>query len=141
MSILKRLPFFSLALLLLTYTTISWVISKAHIPQFMWLLAVISILCLMGGLTTSWTRLTNYSFVLFKSNLGSFGMTLVGAFLFFLMIVSFRVFVNTLLIVAVAVLARIDFQTAGFNQGQTFWFLSIFSLTGLALGAMLHKLI
>ncbi|NJM69018.1 MAG: hypothetical protein HC862_01675 [Scytonema sp. RU_4_4] len=140
MSILKRLPLFPLALLLLTYTTIGWVISKTYTPWYMWLLAVIAILFLMGGLTTSWTRFTDCSFVLFKSNLRSFGLTLLSAFLFFLMIAKFRLFLDTLLVVAAAVLARIDFQTAGFKEGQVFWFLSILSLTGLGLGALIHKL-
>jgi hypothetical protein len=57
------------------------------------------------------------------------------------MIAQFRVFLDTLLIIAAAILAKIDFQTAGFSEGQAFWFLSIFSLTGLALGALIHKFI
>jgi hypothetical protein len=141
MSILKRLPFVSLVLLLFTYTTLGWVISKAYAPKFIWLLTVITILVLLGGLTISWRRLTHYSFVLFQSNLRSFSITVLGAFLFFLMIAQFRVFLDTLLIIAAAILAKIDFQTAGFSEGQAFWFLSIFSLTGLALGALIHKFI
>jgi len=143
MSILKRLPFVSLVLLLLTYTTLGWVISKTYAPApwFIWVLTVITILVLLGGLTISWRRLTHYSFVLFQSNLRSFSITVLGAFLFFLMIAHFRVFLDTLLIIAAAVLAKIDFQTAGFSEGQAFWFLSIFSLTGLALGALIHKFI
>jgi len=143
MSILKRLPFVSLVLLLLTYTTLGWVISKTYAPApwFIWVLTVITILVLLGGLTISWRRLTHYSFVLFQSNLKSFSITVLGAFLFFLMIAQFRVFLDTLLIIAAAILAKIDFQTAGFSEGQAFWFLSIFSLTGLALGALIHKFI
>ena len=143
MSILKRLPFVSLVLLLLTYTTLGWVISKTYAPApwFIWLLAVIAILVLLAGLTISWRTLTDYSFVLFKSNLKSFSITVLAAFLFFLMIAQFRVFLDTLVIIAAAVLGKIDFQTAGFTDGQAFCFLSIFSLTGLALGALIHKLI
>ncbi|KAB8320579.1 hypothetical protein SD81_003065 [Tolypothrix campylonemoides VB511288] len=143
MSILKRLPFVSLVLLLLTYTTLGWVISKTYAPApwFIWLVTVIANLVVLVGLTISWRRLTDYSFVLFKSNLKSFSITVLGAFLFFLMIAQFRVFLDTLVIIAAAVLGKIDFQTAGFTDGQAFWFLSIFSLTGLALGALIHKLI
>ncbi|WP_414586488.1 hypothetical protein [Scytonema sp. PCC 10023] len=143
MSILKRLPFVSLVLLLLTYTTLGWVISKTYAPArwFIWLLAVIAILVLLAGLTISWRRLTDYSFVLFKSNLKSFSITVLAAFLFFLIIAQFRVFLDTLVIIAAAILGKIDFQTAGFTEGQAFCFLSIFSLTGLALGALIHKVI
>ena len=141
MSILKRLPLVSLILLLFTYTTLGWVISKAYTPWFLWLLAVIAILLLLGGLTISWRKFTDYSFVLFKSNLKSFSITVLGAFLFFLMIAQFRVFLDTLVILAAAVLGKIDFQRAGFTETQAFCFLSLFSLTGLALGALIHKIV
>ncbi|MGH7999115.1 MAG: hypothetical protein ACREPR_06725 [Brasilonema sp.] len=141
MSILKRLPFFSLGLLLLTYTTTGWVISKTYTNWYIWLLATITILFLMGGITASWTRFTDYFLILFKSNLRSFGLTILLAFLFFLMIAKFRLFLDTLLIIAAAVLARIDFQSAGFSEEQAFWLLSIFSLAGFALGVLIRKLI
>ncbi|MBW4592194.1 MAG: hypothetical protein KME46_04520 [Brasilonema angustatum HA4187-MV1] len=141
MSISKRPPLLSLALLLLTYTSTGWIISKIYTPWYIWLLAVIAILLLTGGLTVSGTRVANFSLFLFKSNVRSFGLSVLAAFLFFLMIVRFRLFLETLLIVAATGLVRIDFQTAGFNQGQTFCLLSIFCLTGLALGALIHKLI
>ena len=138
MSILKRLPFVSLVLLLFTYTTLGWVISKAYAPKFIWVLTVITILVLLGGLTISWRRLTHYSFVLFQSNLRSFSITVLGAFLFFLMIAQFRVFLDTLLIISANILLRIDVQTSGLGERQTFFLTSIFSLTGLALGAVMQ---
>lgn len=141
MSILKRLPFVSLILLLFTYTTLGWVISKAYTPWFLWLLAVIAILLLLGSLTISWRKLTNYSFVLLKSNLKSFIISVLGAFLFFLMIAEFQIFLGILVILAAAILGKIDFQTAGFTDTQAFCFLSLFSLTGLALGALIHKIV
>jgi hypothetical protein len=141
MSISKRPPFFSLVLLLLAYTATGWIISQIYIPWYIWILAVIAVLLITGGLTISWTKLADFSFFLFKSNLRSFGLSVLGAFLFFLMLARFRLFLDILLIAAAAVLARIDFQTAGFNHGQTFWLLSIFSLTGLALGALVHQFI
>ncbi|KAB8334688.1 hypothetical protein SD80_010100 [Scytonema tolypothrichoides VB-61278] len=141
MSISKRPPFFSLALLLLAYTATGWLISKIYTPWYMWILAVIAILVLTGALTTSWIRLADFSFFLFKSNLRSFGLSVLAAFLFFLMIARFRLFLDVLLIAAATALARIDFQTVGFNEGQTFCLLSILSLMGFALGALVHKLI
>ncbi|NMG07689.1 hypothetical protein [Brasilonema sp. UFV-L1] len=141
MSILKRLPFFSLGLLLITYTTTGWVISTTYTTWYVWLLTAIAILFLIGGITTSLTRVADYSFILFKSNLKSFGLTVLAAFLFFLMTAKFRLFLDTLLIVAAVVLARIDFQAAGFSKEQAFWLLSIFSLAGFALGVLIRKFI
>lgn len=140
MSIFKRLPWVSLGLLLLTDSNFGWVISKANAPPFVWLLAVIAVLLLIGGLTTPWAKMTDYSIFLFRSNIRSFGITILWAFLFFLMVAWFRVFIDTLVIIAAAILARIDFQAAGFNEKHAFVILSIFSLTGLALGALVQKL-
>lgn len=139
MSILRKVPWVSLALLLLTYGTWGWMISKANVPPPVWLVTAIAIVLLMGSLTSTWSRITNYSNVFLKSNDRSFGSSVVAAFLFFLVVAWFRVSINILVIIAAAILARLDFQAAGFKQRQIFWLLSIFSLTSLALGALLYK--
>lgn len=141
MSILKRLPWVSLSLLLLTYATYGWVISQANVPSTLWILAAIASLLLISGLTTPWTRITDYSFFLFQSHLRSFGVSVLGSFLFFLMIAWFRLFLDTLVLIAAAMLVRIDLQTASFREGQAFWILLIVSLTGLGVGVFIDKLI
>jgi hypothetical protein len=73
-----------------------------------------------------------------QSNLRSFAVTILGAFLFFLMLAWFRIFLDTLLIISAGILAKIDFQTAGFKQGPAFLITLLFSLAGLALGKVLH---
>lgn len=136
MSIIKRLPWLSLALVLLTYAILGWVISKASLPPFGWVIVAIAILLLLFGLTTPWRRIANYSTNFLKSNTRSFGAAVLAAFLFFLMIAWFRLFLDSLLIIAATILARIDFQRTGFNEGQTFCILSILSLVAVALGAV-----
>lgn len=138
MSIQRKLPWVSLALLLLTYSTWGWVISRAKVPPVVWVLAVVAILLLTGSLTSPWSKIANYSNVLFKSNLRSFSLTVFGAFMFFLMIAWFRVFIDTLVIISATILARIDVQTCGFKEHHAFWILSFTSLTGLALGALVN---
>lgn len=140
MSFLKRLPWVSLSLLLLTYATYGWLISQAKAPLLVWLLAVTAALLLVGGLTSPLNRVADYSFVLFKSNLRSFSMTVLAALLFFVMVAWFRVFLDTLVIIAASILARIDFQTSSFSLGQTFWIVSTISLIGLGLGAIAQRL-
>jgi hypothetical protein len=141
MSILKRVPWVSLALVLLSYSTLGWVISEARAPLFVWLMTVVAILLLIVMLTIPWLKMTYYLDVLFKSNTRSFGVAVLAAFSFFIMIAWFRVFLDTLLIISATILVRIDFQTAGLKEGLAFWTASIFSLTGLGLGALLYKLI
>ncbi|MDZ8224498.1 MULTISPECIES: hypothetical protein [unclassified Nostoc] len=141
MSISQRVPWVSLALVLLSYSTLGWVISETRAPQSVWVATVIAILLLIVTLTIPWTKMTYYFSILIKSNTRSFAVAVLAAFLFFIMIAWFRVFLDTLLIVSATILVKIDFQTAGLREGLAFWTTSAFSLIGLALGALIYKLI
>jgi len=141
MSILRRVPWVSLALVLLSYSTLGWVISEAHPPLFVWLVTVVAILLLIVTLTAPWSKMTYYYSIFLKSNIRTFGVAVLAAFLFFIMIAWFRVFLDTLLILSATILVRIDFQRAGLREGLAFSTASIFSLGGLALGALIYNLI
>ncbi|HYX19043.1 MAG TPA: hypothetical protein VE944_32775 [Nostoc sp.] len=141
MSILQRVPWVSLALVLLSYSTLGWVIAETLAPVSVWVATVVAILLLIVTLTIPWMKMRYYFSVLLKSNTRSFAVAVLGAFLFFIMIAWFRVFLDTLLIVSATILVKIDFQTAGLREGLAFWTTSTFSLIGLALGALIHKLI
>ncbi len=136
MSILKKLPWITLTLVMITYTTLGWLISKAVLPWFVWLVVAIAVLLLTGVVTTPWKKFASYCNTVVQSNTKSFTVAILGAFLFFLILAWFKVFLQTLLIASAAILARIDFQVAGFREIQAFWITSIFSLLGLALGAV-----
>ncbi|MDF5714749.1 MAG: hypothetical protein PUP93_12900 [Rhizonema sp. NSF051] len=139
MSILKRLPWVSLALLVVTYAVLGWVISAANVRPFVWLVAAIAVFSLVGFWTTPWSNMANYSVFVFKSSLRTFAFVILAAFLAFLMIARFSVFLDTLVVIAAIILARIDFQLTGFSRKQAFWTLSIFSLVGLACGGFAQK--
>ena len=141
MSISQRVPWVSLALVLLSYSALGWIISETRASLFVWLATVVAILLLIVTLTIPWTKMTYYFSILLKSNTRSFAVAVLAAFLFFIMIAWFRVFLDTLLIVSATILVKIDFQTAGLREGLAFWTASTFSLTGLALGALIYKLI
>ncbi|MEH1871574.1 hypothetical protein [Nostoc sp.] len=138
---MQRVPWVSLALVLLSYSTLGWLISETRASVSMWLATVVAILLLIVTLTIPWTKITYYFSILLKSNTRSFAVAVVAAFLFFIMIAWFRVFLDTLLIVSATILVKIDFQTAGLRAGLAFLAASIFSLSGLALGALIYKLI
>ncbi|MCF2151147.1 hypothetical protein IQ276_032925 [Desmonostoc muscorum LEGE 12446] len=141
MSILKRVPWVSLALVLLSYSTLGWVISETHPPMFVWSVIVIAILLLILTLTTPWPKVTYYYTIVFESNVRAFGVAVLAAFLFFIMLAWFRIFLDTLLIISATILVRIDFQVAGLKKKLAFWSASIVSLTGLILGALIYKLV
>lgn len=140
MAFLKRLPWFSLILLLLTYTTFGWVLSRSRTQPILWLAVAIAIVIFIAILTIPLSKMADYSVSLFRSNLRSFGIAVLGAFLFFLIMARFRLFLDTLVIIAVTMLVKIDFQAAGFSQILAFWLIVAFSFAGLALGVLAEKL-
>ena len=141
MSILKLLPWPSLALVLLTYSVFGWILSQENLPTYAWLLIVVSVLFLVAILTTPWSKATQFMSFLFNTKLKSFGFAVLGAFLFFLILAHFRIFLDLVLVTSATILLRLDFQTAGFGEIQAFCFTSVFSIVGLVLGFLLHQLI
>jgi uncharacterized membrane protein len=140
MAFLKRLPWLSLILLLLIYTTFGWVLSRSKAQPILWLVVAIAIVLFIASLTIPLSKMADYSVSLFRSNIKSFGVAVLGAFLFFLILARFRLFLDTLVIIAATMLVKIDFQAAGFSQGLAFWITTAFSFAGLALGVLAEKL-
>jgi len=141
MSILKKIPWFSLTLVLLSYSTLGWVIFEEKAHWYIWLITVVTILLSLICVTNPWLKLNEYSSILFKSNSRTFGVTVLAAFLFFLMIAWFRVFLDTLLILCATILAKIDFQAVGLKPSLAFGCISFCSLLGLVLGALINHYI
>ncbi|MFM6102687.1 MAG: hypothetical protein ACKPKC_13495 [Dolichospermum sp.] len=82
-------------------------------------------------------KLNDYTSILFKSSARAFGVAILAAFLFFLMVAWFRVFLDILLILCATILARIDFQTLALKPALAFGCISFFAVIGLALGAFI----
>ncbi|MGB3640984.1 MAG: hypothetical protein WBA39_25915 [Rivularia sp. (in: cyanobacteria)] len=140
-SFIKQLPFRSLTLVLVTYSVFGWILSQENLPNFAWLVIVISILILVAGITTPWSKTVKYVRVLFNTKLKSFGFAVLGAFLFFLIFAEFRIFLDIMLIISATILVRLDFQMAGIKETQAFLLTSVFSISGLMLGFLLNLLI
>ncbi|NES99442.1 MAG: hypothetical protein F6K62_19520 [Sphaerospermopsis sp. SIO1G2] len=141
MSIFKQIPWLSLTLVFLSYCALGWMISETETPGWVWILLISGIVLLLASLTTPWSKITVYYSTLLQSKLRSFLITIFAAFLFFLMLAWFRIFLDTLLILSATILAKIDFQTSGYNAGASFFLTSSFALSGLGVGAWLHRLV
>jgi hypothetical protein len=138
MAIFKTLPKISLVLVMLSYIKLGWELSETQVSMYVWISVILIILLLVASLTVPSSEISKYSSLLLRSNLRSFAVTTFGAFLFFLMLAWFQIFLHILLIISAGILARIDFQTAGFKQLETFLITFIFSLAGLGLGKLLY---
>lgn len=141
MSILKKIPWFSLTLILLSYSTLGWIIFEEKAPWYVRLITAVTILLSLILLTNPWLKLDDYSHIFFKSNARTFLVAILAAFLFFLMIVWFRVFLDTLLILSATILAKIDFQSVGLKPALAFGCISFCSLLGLGMGALINQYI
>jgi hypothetical protein len=141
MSIVKKLPWLALLLLMLSYSSLGWVLSDMQAPWFAWVTLVLTTVFLIGTITAPYSDISIYSNVLLASSIRSFFVAVAGAFFFFLMIAWFRVFLDTLLIVCAVLLARIDFQANDFTEWQAFIATFIFSIAGAGLGAFINMLL
>jgi hypothetical protein len=138
MTLIKSFPWVSLTLVVLAYASLGWLISQAHSPWYIWLTVVTAMLFLLSALTTPWLKMADYSIIFFKSDTRTLAFSVLAAFLFFLMIAWFKVFLDTLVIISANILFRIDVQRCGLGERQTFLVTSIFSFTGLAFGAVMQ---
>ena len=132
-SIIQKLPWVSLTLVFVTYSVFGWILSQENLPEFVWLLIVISVLILVAAITTPWSKAVKYVRVLFNTKLKSFGFAVLGAFVFFLIFAEFRIFLDITLIISATILVRLDFQLAGAKETQAFLFTSAFSIAVLML--------
>lgn len=140
-SIIKKLPWVSLTILVLTYSVFGWILSQKNLSIFAWFLIVIGLLFLIGVLTTPWSATSKFIRVLLNTKLKSFGLAVLSAFLFFMIFARFRTFLDMMLIISATILVRLDFQTAGFLEIQAFCLTCVFSITGLMLGFLFKQFI
>lgn len=133
MSTLKKIPWLSLALLLVTYSTLGWLLSAFHNPWFVWVIIVVGVLLLAAALSSPREKFKDRS-SLFKSNTKTFFFVVMAAFLSVILLSRLHIFVHALVIISAATLFRLDAQAARLSNKQVFWILVIVSLAGLGLG-------
>ncbi|MBF2063349.1 MAG: hypothetical protein IGS39_02785 [Calothrix sp. C42_A2020_038] len=141
MSIIKRMPWVSLSLALLTYCCLGWVVSKSSVSPSTWLAIVAIVVLMIGALLTPWLWFNRYSNSLLQSSTRNFCVSILAAFSLFLMITWFRLFLDILLIVSATILVRIDLQTLGFRSLDIFGVLCFTAMSGLAMGIVVSQFI
>ncbi|MGK7872035.1 MAG: hypothetical protein AB4426_01580 [Xenococcaceae cyanobacterium] len=162
MSWLKKFPWLSLTLLLLTYSLFGWWLSESNTSLTMWLiekgrgfgwlleeeivsgiihlLAVALIALISIALTAPITLMTIFFQSSLESDRKAFFSVFVWAFVFVLIICLINYFVRLLVMLAAAILARLELQTAGYNEWQAFAIIVIVCLTGFGFGLLTFTL-
>lgn len=139
MPTLKKFPWFSLALLLVTCSILGWILSDLRHSQHAWAIVGVSILLLNALLAASWAKIRNGIAKVFRSDTKTFFVTVI-AFLSVVVIAWLQVFIPALIVILTGILFKLDSQTAKLSETQTFWIMSIISLTGLAFGGFVQTL-
>lgn len=139
MPTLKKLPWVSLALLLVTYSTLGWILATFHEPGFIWVIIVVLILLLAAFLSSPGAKFRDN--FLFKSPTRTFFFIVAAAFFSVIILWRLHIFVRALVTILAAILVRLEAQESRLSNRQTFWILAIISLAGLGLGAVTQTVI
>lgn len=135
MSFLKTLPWPSLAILLLTYTTFGCTLPPDRLS--VWLLAAIFGGFLSAVLTAPLRQAKSWVVGWLKTDVGMFVSVIAIAFLAALVLSRIHIFASPMILLFAGALARLDTETSGFTEWQAFWILTVASLFGLGIGWML----
>lgn len=136
----QRLPWISLLLLLLSYSTFSYYLfNETLIWWTAWAIVIGTALTQALLLTTFFRGIREFVRTWLESDIGYFSLVLISAFSLAVILVWFHVFEYVLLVLMVELLARLDLQSAGYNQWVDLVTLTVFSLLGVALGWWAHS--
>lgn len=137
----KKIPWSSLAILIVTYATFGWTVAASQPSLFAWPLAVAGIFLLASVLTAPLTNSKKLIQQWFKSDVGAFMSIVLAALLAVVVVTWLHLFATGLVLFSAGALTRLDIQTSGFKKTQAFWILAVVSLIGLGIGATLNFLL
>lgn len=136
---IKKLPWASLEMMILTYGVFGWLMSASTISPWLpllgafYLMVVITILTLLS-LRNLQTQLDSW----FQSKLRSLITLILGAFAMAVIVSWLEIFIRTLVLLAAALLVRIDLIAQGFSRGHIFLVLSITALGSYGMAVFIH---
>jgi hypothetical protein len=137
----KKIPWLSLTLLLLSYITFSWYLHQSNQNWFVWLEVLVFTLVQTLLLTTFSEAVESFIGRWLNSDIGYFSAILLLSLFTIAALVWVHVFGRVMLIIAAQILARLDLQHSGFNKLQALLFLSAISILGIGAGWAIHGLI
>ncbi|NEP01712.1 MAG: hypothetical protein F6K58_24265 [Symploca sp. SIO2E9] len=141
MQFVRKLPWISIVLLLLTHGIFGWLIFADESSWLLWLVIAVCILLVAFVLASPIKLFKNLVASWLKSDNRASITTIIGSFIVVLILCWIHIFIRFLVLLSAAALVRLDLQTEDYNGWQTFGILAIFSLSGFFLGLMAHQLL
>lgn len=130
----KKIPWLSLTLLLVTYNTLGWILAQARSSWYIVLLTVALVLLFTEILAAPASKTRKFINRWLSSDSKAFILVLAFAFFAAAIVVWIHVIAHIFVLMSAGLLARLDLHTTGFGQWQAFWILAALSLAGFAVG-------
>jgi hypothetical protein len=134
----KKLPWASLALLLLTYITFGWLLYAWNLSWRVWLLTAFFVVVISLALTFPIRSIQIFFAGALKTDTRALIFILALSFFAVALLTWFQTFVRVLVLLSSGLLARLDLHNADFKVIPTFVIMAITSLVGLGLGLLIH---
>ena len=135
---MKKLPWASLALLLLTYITFGWILYAWTLSWRVWLLTAFFVVLISLALTFPLRSIQFFFAGALRTDTRALIFILAISFFAVVLLTWFQTFVRVLVLLSSGLLARLDLHNADFKVIPTFAIMTIVALVGLGLGLLIH---
>ncbi len=133
-----KLPWTSLALLLVTYATFGWLLFGWTENRAIWLLAAIGSI-FVAGIVTYPSRSISIGFGgFFKTDTRAFILIVGASVTSVLLLTWLQLFVDTIILFTAGLLVSLDLKTSGWNRVFSLFSLIGWQLLGLSMGLALR---
>lgn len=123
----------SWGLLVLSYATYGQLLHANGSSEFIWVATIAFLVVKSAIITLLWRPVRNFALKGFQSDVGYSVMVLVLASVAVLAVVQFRAFAYFIVLVAAALLVRVDCLMTGMGNRRAFFTLVLLSLIGIGL--------
>ena len=138
---MKKWPWLSLLLLLLAYMGFGAFLHSRHSTDFIWWLAAVYAVIEAALLTILWKPLRNFLLLGFQSDVGYTVMALVTASLAVVLISWIQIFVYFFVMLAAALLLRVELLIRDVRSSLAFVTILLVSLMGVGLSRLTAELL
>ncbi len=138
---MKKLPWLSSLLLLLAYMGFGAFLHASHSSDFIWWLALGYAVLEAALLTIVWKPLRNFLLLGFQSDVGYTVMAFVIASLAVVVVSWIQIFIYFLVMLAAALLLRVELLTRNVGNSLAFVTILVLSLMGLGMSRVMTGLI
>ncbi|HAG83370.1 MAG TPA: hypothetical protein DCL61_20050 [Cyanobacteria bacterium UBA12227] len=147
MTVVKKLPWSSLLLLVATNSVFGWLIAASELnddaatPWFLWVMGAFYILLIALALAAPLTLIQTLYGGWLKSDTRALISVIFGAFVAVLILCWINIFIRILVLVSAGALVRLDLQVADYRGWEAFGILAVFSLSGYCVGIVGQQLL